>query len=195
MLQMNTNCFTIVELEQGTTKWLEWRHGGIGASDAPTIMGENYFKSFQQLLKEKREPPNEPHKNLAMIRGTQLEPVARKRYILKKGIDVSPVCLQSTQQNWLRASLDGFAINHKIVVEIKCGESAYKNSVKNQTVPKNYYGQVQHILAVTGFETLDFFCYWPGCPELLFTVERNEQYIDLLLEKEFEFWNFVNKQV
>ena len=46
--------FTIVELRQGTQEWLEWRHNGIGASDASTIMGESRFNSTAGLMKEKR---------------------------------------------------------------------------------------------------------------------------------------------
>ena len=46
--------FTIVKIQQGTREWLEWRHRGIGASDASTIMGENRFKDAVELLQEKR---------------------------------------------------------------------------------------------------------------------------------------------
>jgi len=45
---MSTPHFKIVTLEQGTQAWREWRHNGIGASDASTIMGENRFKSAAQ---------------------------------------------------------------------------------------------------------------------------------------------------
>ena len=52
---MNTH-FTIVKIQQGTREWLEWRHSGVGASDASTIMGENRFNDAVKLLQEKREP-------------------------------------------------------------------------------------------------------------------------------------------
>jgi len=29
----------VVDLEQGTPQWLAWRRAGIGASEAPVIMG------------------------------------------------------------------------------------------------------------------------------------------------------------
>jgi predicted phage-related endonuclease len=38
---MSSTHFTIVNLEQGSEVWREWRHKGIGTSDASTIMGEN----------------------------------------------------------------------------------------------------------------------------------------------------------
>src|SRR4029079_11463262 len=80
----------------------------------------------------------------AMALGTELEPVARKLYIAQTGREVRPVCLQSTRYEWLGASLDGLAINHDAVVEIKCGRSAYRIAAQTRSVPTYYYGQVQH---------------------------------------------------
>ena len=193
MLELSSPHFTIVELEQGTNEWREWRHKGIGASDAPAIMGENPFKSARQLLKEKREPARESVQNEAMARGIELEPEARKRYIAKTGRNVRPACLQSTRHDWLRASLDGFAIGQDSVVEIKCGQSVYRKTSEYRSVPGYYYGQMQHILAVTGLDLLDFWCYWPGRSELLLPIERNDAYIERLLDRELEFWKLVQQ--
>jgi predicted phage-related endonuclease len=126
-----------------------------------------------------------------MARGTELEPEARRRYIAKTGRDVRPACLQSTRYDWLRASLDALAINHDAVVEIKCGASVYRKTSQSRNVPGYYYGQLQHILAVTGLDSLDFWCYWPSSPELLLHVGRDNAYIERLLEKELGFWNLV----
>jgi len=188
---MSTIHFTVVELEQGTDVWREWRHKGIGASDASTIMGENQFKSAAQLLEERRGPVQNFIQNAAMARGTELEPEARRLYVARTGKEVRPACLQSTRFDWLRASLDGLAVNHDAVVEIKCGQSAYRKASQTGAVPSYYYGQMQHILAVTGLNSLDFWCYWPGCPTLLIPVPRNAGYIERLLEKEQDFWSRV----
>lgn len=192
--KMNTRHFAIIELRQGTSEWLEWRHNGIGASDASTIMGENRFKSAAQLLQEKRGPAQDYGQNSVMARGTELEPEARRLYVAKTGREVRPACLQSTRYDWLRASLDGLAVNNDAVVEIKCGQSAYRKASQTRSVPNYYYGQVQHILAVTGLDSLDFWCYWPGSPALLIPVPRNDSYIERLLEKELEFWNLVQQR-
>jgi putative phage-type endonuclease len=185
--------FIIVELQQGTREWLAWRHKGIGASDASTIMGENPFNSAAQLLQEKRGPARDSFQNEAMALGKRLEPEARKRYIAKTGRDVKPACVQSTRYDWLRASLDALATNHDAVVEIKCGDSVYRRASQSRSVPDYYYGQTQHILAVTGLDSLDFWCYWPGHPELLLPVERDDAYIERLLNRELEFWNHVQR--
>ena len=186
--------FFVVELQQGTSQWLAWRHNGIGASDASTVMGENRFASSSKLLREKRGTVIlDSFQNEAMALGTKLEPEARKLYIAKTGKNVRPVCVQSSRYDWLRASLDGLSRNHDSVVEIKCGASVYRRVSQSGSVPDYYYGQVQHILAVTGLDSLDFWCYWPDNPALLLQVERDDRYIGRLLEKELEFWNLVNQ--
>ena len=187
----NNAHFVIVDFEQGTNEWLDWRHDGIGASDASAVMGENRFRSANALMKEKRNPVKKSFQSAAMARGTALEPEARRRYISRTGIKVKPVCVQSTQYDWLRASLDGITEHFDAGVEIKCGRSAYWSAVKSRSIPEYYYGQVQHIMAVTGLYALDYWCYWPDNPEILLTVERDDDYIDRLLNKEQQFWDNV----
>jgi putative phage-type endonuclease len=180
--------FNIVELTQGTPEWRKWRCNGIGASDAPTIMGENPWKTAAELLWEKRGEAGESEVTAAMARGTELEPEARRAYILQTGRRVQPACLQTSEYAWLRASVDGITSNLDAVVEIKCGESVYRNTSEYRRVPDHYYGQLQHILAVTGLPLIDFWCYLPGLPALLIPVERDDSYIERLLHTEFEFW-------
>ena len=190
---MNTSSFTIVNLQQSTQPWLDWRNEGIGASDAPTIMGENPWKSANQLLKE-RCGGKSCRKNAAMARGQTLEPEARRMYEERFRVKVSPACVQSVTREWLRASLDGLAISNSIVVEIKCGEKTYVESLRTQAVPRYYYGQLQHILAVTNFASIDYWCYKPSHPIFHLRIKRDETYIKRLLEVEFEFWDSLQKK-
>jgi putative phage-type endonuclease len=129
-----------------------------------------------------------------MARGTALEPEARRAYIAQCGKPVQPACLQSNAYDWLRASVDGITPNLDAVVEIKCGESVYRKTSLSGCAPDYYYGQFQHILAVTGLPAIDFWCYLPGRPEVLVPVERDDRYIERLLDAEFRFWTQVQKQ-
>lgn len=188
---MKNTQFTITQLEQGTQEWMEWRHKGIGASDAPIIMGENPWKSAEELLREKRGPARDSHVNEAMSRGIMLEPEARSCYIVRTGNDVKPACLQSNQYPWFRASVDGISSNGDLIVEIKCGKSVYRYASEYRCVPDYYYGQLQHILAVSGLTSIDFWCFLPDCPQLLIPVPRNDEYIEHLMVAEKSFWNNV----
>lgn len=180
--------YTTVTLTQGTQEWLEWRNQGIGASDAPTIMGENPWKLPDQLRIEKKRAVREGTQNEAMATGTALEPVARAYYCSTVGIVVEPACLQSLEHDWLRASVDGITADGQRVVEIKCGQSVYRKTAGSRRAPDYYYGQLQHILAITGLPVIDFLCFFPPNPPLLIEVRRNDAYIHKLLATEKAFW-------
>ena len=47
----------IERLHQNTPEWHRWRMQGIGASDAPAIMGETAFKTPRMLWSEKNSSP------------------------------------------------------------------------------------------------------------------------------------------
>ena len=188
------SAYTIVDLQQGTTEWLEWRSNGIGASDAPTIMGENPWKSSTQLISEKLGTVRKFEGNAAMARGTALEPEARKRYEEISKIRVAPACLQSTKHAWQRASVDGLAVNRSTVVEIKCGESVYRKTASSRQVPGYYVGQLQHILAVTDLPHIDFFCWLPSRPGIHLRINRDDRYIARLIVVEKAFWQQFTKQ-
>jgi putative phage-type endonuclease len=189
---MNLHCF-IVELQQGTPEWREWRHKGIGSSDACVILGDNRFKSVAELLREKRAPARDFGCNEAMARGIEDEPQARRQYAVRTGRTVGPVCLQSKRYEWLRASLDGFASTHDAVVEIKCGHKNYLGVSRYDRIPTWHRGQLQHILAVTGFDCVDFFSYSRNCNGILLTEIRDDAYIERLLDRELEFWNQIQQ--
>lgn len=186
--------YAVVNLQQGTTEWLEWRNNGIGASDAPAIMGENPWESSAHLLSEKLGIPKKFGGNAAMARGTALEPEARKRYEAISKIRVAPACLQSNKHKWQRASVDGLAANGNAVVEIKCGERVYKITASSRQVPGYYIGQLQHILAVTDLPHIDFFCWLPNLPEIHLRIKRDDRYIARLVVAEQAFWRQLIKQ-
>ena len=117
-----------------------------------------------------------------------MEPIARGRYEAMFGSRVEPVCVQSKQHDWLRASLDGLAVDGSAVVEIKCGERVHHYARSKRAVPRYYYGQLQHILAVTGLPQIDFFCHLPGRPDVHLRVPRDGPYIERLLTAEAAFW-------
>lgn len=190
---MNT-AYTVVDLQQGTTEWLEWRSNGIGASDAPAIMGENPWKSATQLLSEKIGTVAKFEGNAAMARGTALEPEARKRYEEISQVSVTPACLQSNMHTWLRASVDGLATDGSAVVEIKCGESVYRKTASSRQVPSYYIGQLQHILAVTDLPHIDFFCWLPSRPAIHLRINRDDRYIARLIVAEQTFWQQFTKR-
>ncbi|MBB4633198.1 lambda-exonuclease family protein [Sphingosinicella soli] len=187
--------FSVVDLDQGNARWLTWRSGGLGASDAPAVMGENPWKSRKRLLKEKIDAlagaVSQWRGNAVMARGNALEPEARRLYAGHTGRTVAPACLQSNRYEWMRASVDGICFASGAVVEIKCGDKAYAYSAEKRAAPRYYYGQLQHILAVTGYARIDYWCWVPGRSPQHIEVARDAPYIDRMLDAEAAFWDEV----
>ena len=163
------------DIAQGTDFWHAWRNSVIGSSDAPVIMGENPWKTAKALLEEKLGHRTPFNGNSATRRGTELEPQARSLYEESKGVSVAPSVLQNKLRPWQAAS------------EIKCGIKAYEHTAQTGHVPHHYYGQLQHILAVSGLSFIDYFCYKPESGGILVEVERDEPYINRLLVAEETF--------
>ena len=182
--------------EQNTAAWLNWRLDGIGASDAPALMGENPWKPAARLFAEKCAAKRSHFRGSfgggggggAAGRGSALEPQARALYNRLRGVEARPLCLQSRAWRWARASLDGIDRSAGRAVEIKCGDRAYAITAATGAPPGYYAGQLQHILAVTGYASVDFFVWLPGLRPLLLTVPRDDDYIARLVERGAEFW-------
>lgn len=187
--------FDVIQLEQGTLAWRKWRSCGIGASDAPAFMGENPWKSPDQILEQKLTFDLTEYTNEAMRRGTALEPLARDAYCSRINQIVKPACVQSKKYPWMRASIDGINIDTKDIVEIKCGDSTYNNIVKYRQIPRHYIGQLQFILSVTGFDSIDFWCYSQRKNPILAKIRRDDEYIDRLMKVLLDFWRKLEPDV
>lgn len=175
-----------ITLEQGSAAWRRWRNEGVGASDAPAVMGENRFKSRSDLLYEKKHQADEPP-NAAMREGTRLEPQARAAYEQSVGFSVAPLCIESLEYPWLKASLDGISEKRDSLVEIKCGQAAMGQAQRG-IIPRYYHGQIQHQLMITGLEEIDYWCYRPEGGGILLQKARDNVYIRRLFKAELAFY-------
>lgn len=185
--------YSFIELDQDSAQWRKWRAEGIGGSDAAAVLGLSRYKRPAWLARLKCGWIEEDPPGPAALEGKQLEPEARWLYIEKTGIVVRPVCIQSTEMPWLRASLDGLSVDRRRVVEIKCGRRNYEEVSAHGAVPSHYYAQVQHVLAVTGLDRCDYWSYRPHEEPVLLEVPRNDEYIARLIEVEARFWAEVEK--
>jgi len=179
--------FIKLDFDQSTDEWLSWRRGGIGASDAPVVMGLSPWQKAEDLLRIKTGQTAERPANGAMQRGKTLEPLARQAYVRHTGIEVEPVCVQSLDHAWMRASLDGLSADGRHVVEIKCPGEKDHQLAASGCVPEKYFPQLQHILAVTGLVEI-FYWSFRFDHTVLLKVDRDEGFIADLVEKEVAFW-------
>lgn len=174
---------------QGTEDWRVWRQSIIGASDAPTIMGENRYKSIDSLIREKTGIGRVFTGNAATRRGHMLEPKARLEYNRTVSANVEPAVLLHGTRKWQAASVDGIDRHGRRVVEIKCGVKSHELTAKTKRPPSYYYAQLQHILSITGLPTIDFYSFLPEEEPILLVIERDDKYIKRLIANEEEFTN------
>ena len=186
--------YRIDDLEQGSHQWRAWRRGVVGASDAPTIMGENPWASRSRLLEEKLGIHKEFEGNAATREGHQLEEPARK--VLERHFNqkLRPTVVQDANEPFLAASLDAIDETENHVYEIKCGAKTYERTKSTNGVPEHYSAQLQHILMVTQLEKIIFAVYRPGEKTLILKVERNEKYIKRLRAAEIDFVSELKKR-
>jgi putative phage-type endonuclease len=178
--------FKTIELEQGSDEWHAFRAAHVGASDAPVIMGVSPYSTPYQLWRDKLGL-NEKTDNAAMARGRALEPHALDAFCCWIGQRYTPRVLESSSNPWMSASLDGLSECQGYAVEIKCVKREFHEMALNGQVPDCYFPQLQHQLAVTGH---DFMYYWSfdGQKGACVKVEREQDYIDLMIANEQAFW-------
>lgn len=192
-MELNPLDLQIPEAEQRTSSWEAWRKKGIGASDAPIIMGVSPWKTPLQLWEEKVGISKGFAGNWATNRGNELEPVARQHYELLADIDMPPCLVMHPVHLFMRASLDGYNTKESKVLEIKCpGRKDHETALAGK-VPEKYIWQLQHQLFVTGAKSADYFSF-DGEGGAIVTVYPDPKMHEELLEKCLAFWKCVETQ-
>ena len=189
------------ELIQGSEQWLEWRKTGIGASEMSVIMGSLPFRyeDVLELYKKKAGLETKPFiVTDAIQEGIDTEPEARKRFIQRVGVEVEPRCFTHPKHDFLRASLDGFGmafddigIKYNVAVEIKCPQiTSYKKAAKGKIIDY-YYTQIQQQIACAELDYEYYYVYRKDEEDILFRVNRNEEYIQEIYRRGQIFWEGV----
>ena len=182
----------IVNHEQGSEIWHSWRNQGIGASEAPMILGISTYKTAHKLWQEKTgeiEIKNE--NNFVFEKGHKIEAQGRAHFELMNDKECPPACMEMDEYPFIRASLDGYNALENFVLEIKyVGKDAM-----GEVITPHHYAQVQHQMMVSGAKDMLFIRSNDGVVFKSEIVVRDEPYIKDLLEKELAFWKMVQDKV
>lgn len=176
-------------------EWLQERRRGICGSDASIILGINPYRSILDLWEDKTNRiPVEEQENDYTHFGHVMEPVIKKEFMRRTGLKVRVrnYILQSKAYPWMLADVDGIVKEDGTfaLFEAKTA-SEYKKEAWKEKVPEEYYAQVQHYLCVTGFQKAYVCAVVGGNSYFCHEVERDEAYIEFLVEKEKAFWECV----
>jgi putative phage-type endonuclease len=177
-------------------EWLQIRSTGIGSSDAAAAIGLSSYKCSLSLWLEKtgRQLPEDLSEKEAVVWGTVMEPVLAKMYAERTGRKVRRVnaVLQHPEYPFMLANLDREVIteNGTGVLEIKTA-GFYSAQQWDDGVPVAYQCQVLHQLAVTGHAWADVAVLIAGQEFRIYRIERDDDKIADLIQREAQFWSWV----
>lgn len=170
---------------QNTEEWKKWRHAGIGASESPIIMGVSRFKTKKELWAEKINPtPPKNEENFIHKKGHELERIARNNYQLQTFDDWAPKLAVHSENEKIRASLDGWNNRRQAIWECKYVGLEKYEKLKNtkltprERIPEDYWPQLMHQVLVT------------GAREIHFTAIVDDKVLKTLKPGETEQYNF-----
>lgn len=189
----------IINLSQGSDEWLEWREGGVTATDATVLLGRSPYKTIWRLWAEKTgyARPEDLSANPLVKKGVENEDKARIAFEEKHDDMVLPACVQSDEDPIFRASLDGLNGDWQ-PVELKCPSESTWNDVcadgTNSKPYQLYYAQVQHQLMVTE-ASKGWLVFWFEGEIREFEILPDQELIDELKLKSHEFWDQVTNKI
>lgn len=150
---------SIVRMEQGSAEWHEHRRKYRNASETPVVLGVSPWRTPYQLWQYKLGLA-EQGVTPAMLRGTELEPVARAAYERRTGRVMQPLVVVDGEYS---ASLDGWTLAGDRILEVKCPlkgrDSTLWKTVEAGRLPEHYQCQVEHQLMVTNAARADVFVF------------------------------------
>lgn len=190
---------------QGTDEWFAERAAHITASKFSDVLAKGQGKTrsayMRRLLAERLTGvPVQSYKNAAMVRGNEVEPLARMRYEAETGFIVQEVgFIKHPKIEWVGCSPDGL-IGAK-GVEIKCPDSTtHLDYIEANRLPLEYVAQVQGQMWVCGASEWDFVSFDDRFKDdslqyFCITVKRDDEYIANLEAEVVKFLDELNEMV
>lgn len=181
-----------VEVKDERAAWVEGRRRYIGGSDAPVIAGFSRWKTQAELWYEKKgliEAPDLSDRE-AVHFGNVLEDVVASEFCRRTGRKVQRVnrILTHPDRPWMAANLDRRVVGEQALLECKTTNQFTFSTAWNDGVPEDYTVQVQHYLAVTGFDVAYVAVLIGGQRFEHYEVWRDDELIEALITLEEDFW-------
>lgn len=190
-------------------EWLEARRGGIGGSDASSVLGFNPYKSSISVYLEKIQNNNlsrdlERKDGISLINknqfkeevsykmelGNKLEEFVAREFTLKTGKKVRNIngILKNDNYPFALANIDRAVVGEKAFLECKVTNSFSKKLWKKE-VPMHYQIQMTHYMAITG-ATHCYVAALIGNEDLVIhKIYRDEELISKVMNLEKRFWD------
>ena len=178
-------------------EWLRLRRNGIGGSDAAAIMGLSPWRTAMDVWLEKTgEFTRDDEENEQMYWGTVLEAVVAEEFTRRTGLKTRRrnAILQSRKYPFMIANVDRLVVGEPAGLECKT-TGLYNVDDWRIGIPEYYYPQVQHYMAVTGYDTWYVAVLIGGQEFKYYKVPRDDGFIRELVAAERDFWRRVTEKV
>lgn len=171
-------------------EWLAYRKAGITGTDAGAILGVSPYVSAFQVYQNKISPAIEEADNEAMRQGRDLEEYVAQRFTEETGLKVrrANAIYQSEEHPILLADFDRIIVGQKAGLECKTVSPYSADQWKNGKIPPHYLAQVNHYLAVSGFDCWYIAALIFGQELIIHKILRDEAVIQGLIKAEEAFW-------
>lgn len=172
------------------TDWLKYRKKGITGTDAGAICGLNPYSSAFQIYQDKITDEIEEFDNESMRQGRDLEEYVARRFSEETGLKVrrANAIFQNEENTFMLADFDRLIVGQKAGLECKTVSPYSADKWDDGNIPLHYQMQVQHYLAVSGFDCWYIAAVIFGREFLIRKIERDEELINYLIDIERGFW-------
>ena len=170
----------------------------LGGSDVAAILGISPWRTPLEVYLDKVQPrvkPVDPGKQKVFTRGQRMEPYVIDLLAEETGLEIVHRGNRYIHRDYgfIAAEIDAEAatgenIEIKTVSPFKAKEWG---EVQTDAIPVHYTAQAMHGMMVTGKQVCVFGVLIGGDDFRIYRVERDEETIQAILEKEVAFWDRV----
>ena len=172
--------------------WLRYRKCGITGTDAGAILGLNPYRSAFQVYHDKISDTIENTDNEAMRQGRDLEDYVAQRFTEATGLKVrrANAIYQSEEHPLLLADFDRLIVGQKAGLECKTVSPFSADKWADGKIPAHYMAQVNHYLAVSGFDCWYIAALIFGKELVIHKITTDKEVLNNLIAKEEHFWKY-----
>jgi putative phage-type endonuclease len=173
--------------------WLKARQRGIGGSDAAALVltaSEYKWSRPKKVYESKITIPTDEPSSLACEVGHFLEPFVASKFTEATGFRVHNLnrIILNPELPYMFANIDRKLYGKNVGLEIKTTSVYNEHKFTEDEYPSNYYVQMQHYMAVTGWEKWYLAALIGNNRLVWYEVPRDEDGIQNIIEIEKKFW-------
>lgn len=171
-------------------EWLKSRKKGICGTDAGAITGFNPYVSAFSVYRDKTSDEISEFDNEAMRQGRDMEDYVARRFMEETGKQVrrANAIYKNEKHPIMLADFDRLIVGEKAGLECKTVSPYSADKWSDGKIPMHYQMQVQHYLAVSGYECWYIAALIFGRDFIIRKIERDEELINNLTVIEENWW-------